>query len=36
MDKPFQVDGQNNILNVKNQIAMILYVTRNYGKCNLI
>ena len=33
MDKPFQGDGQKDIISIKNQVAMILYVTRNYLKC---
>ena len=34
MDQPFQ--NESGFVNPKNQIAMLLYVTRVYGKCKPI
>ncbi len=33
MDRPFMGEGQGDIINPRNQVAMILYITRHYGKC---
>ncbi len=33
MDRPFMGENQGDIINPRNQVAMILYITRHYGKC---